>query len=273
MHLIRVNDLADPRLRDFTRLTDVALRRSLEAANGLYLAESTKVILRALAAGHSPRSILASEEWLDDLALALEEFPGVPVFLADPDVLSSLTGFHLHRGPIASMQRPEPTHPLDLLASTQTVVVLDGLSDHTNVGAIFRSVAALGAEAVLLSPTCADPLYRRAVRVSMGAVLEIPWARLPRWQDAGPLLRRHGFTIVGFGFGSDSVPLESFIQQPPDRVALVFGAEGPGLSRQALGATDVLVNIPMDRGIDSLNVATAAGIALWAMRAHQRAPK
>lgn len=171
------------------------------------------------------------------------------------------------------MQRPEPTHPLDLLASTQTVVVLDGLSDHTNVGAIFRSVAALGAEAVLLSPTCADPLYRRAVRVSMGAVLEIPWARLPRWQDAGPLLRRHGFTIVGFGFGSDSVPLESFIQQPPDRVALVFGAEGPGLSRQALGATDVLVNIPMDRGIDSLNVATAAGIALWAMRAHQRAPK
>lgn len=264
--IIPVDDATDIRLNDYTSLTDVELRTAKEVDEGLYLAESPKVITRALAAGHLPRSFLLTEKWLPTLSEALERFPEIPAYLADEELLSSLTGFHLHRGALASMHRPQALQPEDVLNRARTVVVLDGLADHTNVGAIFRSCAALGADGVLLSPSCADPLYRRAVRVSMGSVLQIPWARLPRWQEAGPMLRGHGFHVTALGLREDAVPLHNFVTSLPEKIALVFGSEGPGLSRQAMGASDTIVTIPMDLGVDSLNVATAAAITLWAVR-------
>lgn len=264
--IVAVHEADDARLTDYTSLTDVELRKVREVAEGLYLAESPKVIRRAVDAGHRPRSFLVTEKWMGPLEDVIARFPEVPVYVADEALVERLTGFHLHRGAMASMHRPAANDPERIIRDAKRLVVLDGLADHTNVGAIFRSCASLGADAVLLSPTCADPLYRRAVRVSMGAVLQVPWARLPRWQEAGPMLRDAGFTVVALGLDERSIDLSDFVADPPGRVALVFGAEGPGLSRQALGAADVTVTIPMDRGVDSLNVATAAAITLWAVR-------
>ena len=187
--IIPVTDATDARLRDYTSLTDVELRKVREVEEGLYLAESPKVIRRAIDAGHAPRSFLVTHKWMAQLGDVLEQFPETPVYFADEALVEQLTGFHLHRGALASMHRPKPADPRAILERARRVVVLDGLADHTNVGAIFRSCAALGADAVLLTPECADPLYRRAVRVSMGAVLQVPWARLPRWQEAGPMIR------------------------------------------------------------------------------------
>ena len=268
--IIPIEVATDHRVRDYTSLTDVQLRSTREIAEGLYLAESPKVITRAIATGHIPRSFLVTEAWHASLNDEIAKFPGVPVYLADERVIEEITGFHLHRGAMASMQRPTPKDPKDLLTTARTVVVLDGLADHTNVGAIFRSCASLGADAVLLSPNCADPLYRRAVRVSMGAVLQVPWARLPRWQESGPLLRDMGFHIAALGLNDTAVDLNEFVTRVPDKLALVFGSEGPGLSRQAMGAAHEIVTIPMDRGVDSLNVATAAAISLWAVRSGRR---
>src|SRR4051812_3520943 len=180
--------LAEPALDDFLRLTDVALRRRTEPAGGLYLAESTKVIDRALAAGHRPRSVLTRAEWLPVLEPLLAGHPEVPVYVGEDEALTALTGFHLHRGALASMHRPALLPPAVVLAGARRVVVLEDIVDHTNVGAIFRSVAALGADAVLVTPRCADPLYRRRVRASIGAVLQVPCPRPP----AGRGRRRAG---------------------------------------------------------------------------------
>lgn len=273
MRVIRLeghHGLDRPELADFTRLTDVALRRSLETERGLYLAESPKVIARALAAGHRPRSVLLLEQWLPAVAPLLADWPETPVYLGTSEQLERLTGFHLHRGALASMHRPAPRDPTELLASSRCLVVLEDLADHTNVGAIFRSVAALGADGVLLSPACADPLYRRAVRVSMGAVLQLPWARIPDWREAGPMIRESGFELAAFALRDGAEDLEDFVQVLPERLALLFGAEGEGLSRRALASATRCVTIPMDRGVDSLNVATAAALALWAIRAGRR---
>lgn len=267
MRIHRVDELTAPELADYTRLTDVALRRVLEPAEGLYLAESPKVIERALAAGHRPRSMLLLESWLPTVVPLLADHPEVPVYVGESAALEALTGFHLHRGALASMHRPAPTDPLSLLTASRRVVVLEGLADHTNVGAIFRSVAALGADAVLLTPSCADPLYRRAVRVSMGAVLQVPWARLPDWPEAGPLIRDAGFELAAFALHEDAEDLAAFAADPPERLALLFGTEGEGLSRRAMASATRWVTIPMDHGVDSLNVATAAAVALWAVRA------
>jgi tRNA G18 (ribose-2'-O)-methylase SpoU len=258
--------LADPALEDFVRLTDVALRRKLEPAGGLYLAESTKVIERALAAGHRPRAVLARGEWLPQLEPLLAPFPDVPVYIGDDAALAGMTGFHLHRGALASMHRPDLPDPAELLRDARRVVVLEDLVDHTNVGAVFRSVAALGADAVLVTPRCADPLYRRSVRVSMGTVLQVPWTRLPEWRTAAPLLHDAGFVIVALALADDAVGLDVLEQDPPERLALVLGAEGDGLSRAALAVADTTVTIPMLHGVDSLNVAAAAAVALWATR-------
>jgi tRNA G18 (ribose-2'-O)-methylase SpoU len=248
------------------RLTDVALRRRLEPAGGLYLAESTKVIERALAAGHVPRAVLTRAEWLPQLEPLLAAYPDVPVHVGEDDVLTRLTGFHLHRGALASMHRPPlPTVPA-VLADARRVVVLEDVVDHTNVGAIFRSVAALDADAVLVTPRCADPLYRRSVRVSMGAVLQVPWTRLPEWREAGPLLAAAGFRIAALALSDDAIDLDDLAADPPERLALVLGTEGDGLSRAALRNADVVVRIPMAHGVDSLNVAAAAAVALWATR-------
>ncbi|BDI22688.1 RNA methyltransferase [Herbiconiux sp. L3-i23] len=263
MRLVALDSLDAPELDDFSRLTDVALRRRLEPAGGLYLAESTKVIGRAIAAGHVPRSVLTRRSWLPDLDEMLAPFPDVPVFVGDDEVLEQLTGYHLHRGALASMHRPPLADPADVLRDARRVVILDGLADHTNVGAIFRSVAGLGADAVLVTSTCADPLYRRSVRVSMGTVLQVPWTRLPDWREAGPLLHGLGFEIAALALSDDAVPLDRYAV--PDRVALVLGSEGDGLGRRAIAAADTVVTIPMLHGVDSLNVAAAAAVALWAI--------
>lgn len=266
MRVQRIESLDMPGLEDFTSLTDVALRRKLEPEGGLYLAESPKVIERALQAGHTPRSVLLLEQWLPRIEPLLEAHPEVTVFVGEPEQLEALTGFHLHRGALASMRRPEPLDPSKLLRESRRIVVLEDLADHTNVGAIFRSVAALGADGVLLTPGCADPLYRRAVRVSMGAVLQVPWARLPHWREAGPLIRDSGFELAAFALRDDAEDLADFVHSVPEKLALMFGTEGEGLSRRALAAATRRVTIPMEHEVDSLNVSTAAALALWAVR-------
>ena len=270
MRVIRIDDLTIPELADYTQLTDVALRRVREPEEGLYLAESPKVIERALQAGHRPRSVLLLEQWLPKVEPMLADFPDVPVYVGKSEQLEALTGFHMHRGALASMHRPALLDPAELLRASRRVIVLDDLADHTNVGAIFRSVAALGADAVLLSPACADPLYRRAVRVSMGAVLQVPWARLPDWRVAGPLIRDADFELAAFALNDEAEDLADFMLDVPERLALMFGTEGTGLSRRALASATRSVVIPMEHEVDSLNVATAAALALFAVRTSDR---
>jgi len=265
MHIVPISDPADTRLRDYIALTDVSLRRLTEPQDGLYIAESTKVIERALAAGHRPRSVLLQQKWLDELEPLLAGFD-IPVFLASQEVLGEITGFVMHRGALASMHRPVLPAPAELLANARRVVVLEDIVDHTNVGAIFRAVAGLGADAVLVTPRCADPLYRRSVRVSMGAVLQIPWTRLPEWPDAASQLHEAGFTIAALALDEGAVTLDAFAMDPPERVALLLGTEGDGLSNAAIDGSDVVVTIPMARDVDSLNVAAASAVALWALR-------
>lgn len=270
MQIHRVTDLTADGLADYSRLTDVALRRVSEPEGGLYIAESTKVITRALAAGHRPRSVLLQEQWLPDVEPLLSAFPDVPVFVGEAVVLEQLTGYNLHRGALAAMHRPALPDPRDLLRGARRAVVLEDIVDHTNVGAIFRSVAGLGADAVLVSPRCADPLYRRSVRVSMGTVLQVPWTRIPEWEEATGILHDAGFDIAALALADDAVTLDEYAAAPPERVAMVLGSEGDGLSRTALAAADTVVTIPMLHGVDSLNVASASAVALWALRARSQ---
>ena len=265
VHVLRITDLSDPRLGDYLNLTDVALRRVSEPAGGLYIAEASKVIARAIAAGHIPRSALMLEQWLPDLEQLLAPFD-IPVFVGAPDLLESLTGFSLHRGALASMHRPALPEVADLLMDARRVVVLEDIVDHTNVGAIFRSVAGLGADAVLVTPRCADPLYRRSVRVSMGTVLQVPWTRLPDWPLGAEQLHAAGFHIAALALSDTAVELDDFAAAAPERVALILGTEGDGLSPDALSAADTVVTIPMLHGVDSLNVAAASAVALYALR-------
>lgn len=266
MHIERVRDAASDTVADFARLTDVTLRSATEPERGLYIAESAKVIGRAIAAGHRPRSVLMEEKWLPGLQEALAPFD-IPVHLADPDQLEAITGYRVHRGALAAFERPELPDPAELLTGARRVVVLEDIVDHTNVGAIFRSVAALGADAVFVSPRCADPLYRRSVRVSMGTVFQVPWTRLPEWPEAERMLRAHDFAIAALALADVVIPLRALAADPPTRLAVVFGAEGDGLSRNALAAADTVVTIPMAHGVDSLNVAAAAAVVLYALSA------
>lgn len=264
----RVTDPTDPRLADFVGLTDVALRRRLEPEHGLYLAESEKVIRRALAAGHRPRAFLMAQRWLTDLedVVAAAERDGVPVYVGEHDVIEQLTGFHLHRGALASMERPALRPVADVIERARRVLVLEDVVDHTNVGAVFRSAAALGTDAVLVTPRCADPLYRRAIRVSMGTVFQVPWTRISPWPSAVSSLHEAGFTVAALALAPGAVPLDELAADPPDRLALVLGTEGDGLSTRTLAAVDVTVTIPMAGGVDSLNVAAAGAVAAWALR-------
>jgi tRNA G18 (ribose-2'-O)-methylase SpoU len=266
--VVRITDPADPRVGDFTRLTDMALRRLREPAEGLYLAESEKVIRRALAAGHRPRSYLMAPRWLDDLSDLVDDAErlGVPVYVGEPQVLEALTGFHLHRGAIAAMHRPTLPEVADVVRGARRVAVLQDVVDHTNVGAMFRSAAALGVDAVLVTPRCADPLYRRSVRVSMGTVFQVPWTRLEPWPGGLQLLREMGFTIAALALSDLAVPLDELAERPPGRLVLVLGTEGHGLPESTLAAADIVVRIPMGGGVDSLNVAAASAVAFWALR-------
>ena len=195
---IAITDHADPRLEDYVSLTDVALRRRAEPERGLYIAESEKVIRRALTAGHQPRSFLMAQRWLADLADVVgdAEAQGIPVFVGEHDVIERLTGFHLHRGALASMQRPRLPDVAGLVVGARRVMVLEDIVDHTNVGAIFRSAAGLGVDAVLVTPRCADPLYRRSIRVSMGTVFQVPWTRIDPWPGGVDVLRQLGLTVA-----------------------------------------------------------------------------
>lgn len=264
-HIVPIVNPDDPALRDYRDLTDVSLRRIREPAEGLYLAESTKVIARAIEAGHRPRSVLLLEKWVAALESLLEPFD-IPIYVGTTETLESITGFTMHRGAIASMHRPILPAVPDLLAGAHRVVIIEDVVDHTNVGAIFRTAAGLGADAVLVTPRCADPLYRRSVRVSMGTVLQLPWTRLPEWPEAVTLLHDAGFTIAALALDDHAVPLDEFARNPPPRVAVLLGTEGDGLSRTAMRGADVTVTIPMLHGVDSLNVAAASAVALWALR-------
>lgn len=265
---IELEDPADSRLTDYVGLTDVVLRTRLEPAAGLYLAEGEKVIRRALDAGHRPRSLLLAQRWLDPMADLVSRFAaaGAPVFTGGAPVIEAITGFHVHRGAIASMHRPALGRPEELLAGARRVVVLEDIVDHTNVGAIIRSCAALGADALLVTPRCADPLYRRSVRVSMGTVFQVPWTRIDPWPAGIGLLHRAGFTVAALALTPGATSLDDLVARPPERLALVLGAEGDGLAVTTVEQADLAVTIPMAGGVDSLNVAAAAAVALWALR-------
>lgn len=267
-HVIRIEDPTDDRVRDYFSLTDVALRRLVEVERGLYLAESEKVIRRALESGHRPRSFLMGQRWLTDLADLVEQagLDGVPVYTAEADVIEAMTGFHLHRGALAAMHRPVPASYADLLTGARRVVVIEDVVDHTNVGAIFRSAAGLGVDAVLVTPRCADPLYRRSVRVSMGTVFQVPWTRIEPWPAALDEARAQGWFVASLALGAGSIDLDHLSADLPEKLLLIVGTEGDGLSRQTLAHSDAIVRIPMSGEVDSLNVAAASAVAMWATR-------
>ena len=266
---MRVVDPADvpELLADYRDLTDSALRRVSEPAEGLYIAESLTILGRALDAGHRPRSVLTSPKWLEPLELLLADHHApddLPVIVGDEARLEATTGFHVHRGTLASMNRPELPDVTALVHGATTLVVLEDIVDHTNVGALFRSVAAMGADAVLVTERCADPLYRRSIRVSMGTVFQVPWSRAP-WSTIVHTLHDQDWTIVGMALGDNSVDFDRWLTHAPPKVALVLGSEGQGLSQTALEQCDVRVTIAMSHGVDSLNVAAAGAVALYGL--------
>ncbi|MFB7735510.1 TrmH family RNA methyltransferase [Streptomyces sp. NPDC056112] len=262
--LITVEDPDDPRLHDYTDLTDVELRRRREPAEGLFIAEGEKVIRRARDAGYEMRSMLLSAKWVDAMRDVIDELTA-PVHVVSPELAERVTGYHVHRGALASMQRkPLPT-AAEVLRTARRVAVMESVNDHTNIGAIFRSAAALGMDAVLLSPDCADPLYRRSVKVSMGAVFSVPYARLDTWPRGLDAVREAGFTLLALTPDEKAKALDEAAPHRMDRVALMLGAEGAGLSPRALAAADEWVRIPMSHGVDSLNVGAAAAVAFYAV--------
>lgn len=297
--IIRLDSADDARVKDYGKLTDTQLRRSVEAAQGLYIAESSKVLRRALAAGHRPRSFFMAEKWLDSLADVFAAHPETPVYCGSDAVLEEITGFHLHRGALAAMDRPEPVDFRSLLAGARRlavledivdhtnvksfnvsaeavpverpqrrsrIAILDSLVDHTNVGAVFRSAAAIGVDAVLVTPQCADPLYRRSVRVSMGTVFQVPWTRIENWPASVQDLKDAGYIVAGMTLGEGAITLDELVAEDHQDLALVFGSEGPGLAPRTEQLLDRRVTIPMMGGVDSLNVAASSAVAFYATR-------
>jgi tRNA G18 (ribose-2'-O)-methylase SpoU len=250
-------DADDPRLADYFQLTDMGLRTSLEAEHGLFIAEGTKVITRAIAAGYFLRSVLVAESRRADLpALPSGD---APVYVVSDAVAERLTGYRVHRGALAALARKQLPAVADVAAVAGRILVLEDLVDHANVGAIFRCAAALGVDAVILSPRCADPLYRRAVKVSMGAVFAIPYARMTGWYDGLAELRAAGFRLLALTPDPDAVAISD--TTTGGRTALLLGTEGDGLTGRWLREADQSVRIPMAAGVDSLNVVAAAAIA------------
>jgi tRNA G18 (ribose-2'-O)-methylase SpoU len=286
VNFVHIDDIDDPRLAAYTHLTELQLRNKLEPEKGLFIAESPKVIDRALAAGHEPISFLVEEPWLesmaDEFALVDSHFgDAVDVFVASPEQLKRITGYRLHRGAISAMKR-WPLPPVsDVCAGARRVAVLENIVDHTNVGAIMRSAAALNLDAVLLTPSCADPLYRRAARVSMGTVFQVPWTRIggedPHAWPSPSIYELHdlGFTTAAMALTDDSISLDTLVNrlnspatdpEHIEKLAMVFGTEGDGLSHHTIARTSLTVKIPMGHGVDSLNVASASAVTFWATR-------
>ena len=269
----RITSAEDPRLDDYLRMTDVRLRSRLEPERGLFMAESFEVIRRAMDAGMRPRSFLMAEKWLEKFAPLCARAPEAPVFVGEEDLLESITGFHLHRGALAAMHRPTLPSAAQLLqrvadggAARSRIAILEDIVDHTNVGAAFRSAAALGVDAVLVTPRCADPLYRRSIRVSMGTVFQVPWTRIDPWPSGIEVLQEAGYVVAGMTLGEGAIPLDELVAEDHARLALVLGTEGHGLTPQADARLDRRVIIPMMHGVDSLNIAAAAAVAFYATR-------
>lgn len=291
MPLIEISHLDDPRLLAFSRMTDAELRdpkqmvglaRALgddpeSLSEGLFIGESRNVIERALGAGIEPFAVLVERCWLTQTEPLIERLieadATLPVFVATREQMRALTGFERTRGALAAFRRPALPPPGSLLESAKRVAVLENVTNHTNIGAIFRSAAALGIDAVLVTPSCHDPYYRRAARVSMGTVFQVPWTRIGSgadWAcDGMPLLHEHGFTTCALALSDDSIHLQDERLKKCDKLALVLGTEGDGLAARTIAACDCTVRIPMSHDVDSLNVAAASAVAFWELRAER----
>ena len=277
MGIVRIETVEDERLDPYARLTDLQLRSRIEPERAIFIAESIEVVGRALDAGMEPLSLLTAEKFLPavqeaELDRRLEAAnPKAPLFVAPIDELEKLTGFELTRGTLAAFRRP-PDRPVEeVMRNAHLIAVMEDIRNHTNVGALFRSAAAIGADAVLVSPACYDPLYRRAVRVSMGTVFQVPWTRIGTnphdWASEGvPLLHSLGFKTAAMALSDDSIPLDDPRLKECDKLALVFGTEGDGLAASTISRCDFTVRIPMQHGVDSLNVAASSAVAFWELR-------
>lgn len=272
-NIIEITDLSMPELDPYTRLTEAQLRNKLEPQLGLFIAESEKVIRVALNSGFEPVSLLMEHRHIDGQGKDIVERCGdIPIYTADRETLAALTGYELTRGFLCAMRRPTLPTVEELCKDARRVAVLEGIVDVTNIGAIFRSAAALHIDAVLLTPTCCDPLYRRAARVSMGTVFQVPWTRIgdtpDQWPEQG-MQRLHdlGFRTAAMALSDNSVSIDDPQLMAEDKLAIILGTEGDGLSHSTIAACDYTVMIPMSHGVDSLNVAAASAVAFWQLRA------
>lgn len=262
--MIEITDIFAPELDVFARLTEAQLRNKKEPQKGIFIAESPKVIKTALDAGFEPVSFLMERKHIDgDAKDILASCPHVPVYTAEREVLEQLTGYVLTRGVLCAMRRPVPKNAEEVLAGANRVAVLEGIVDSTNIGAIFRSAAALGMDAVLLMDTCCDPYNRRAVRVSMGTVFQVPWAVSEDWM---PVLKDHGFKTAAMALDDRAISIEDEALQKEEKLAIYLGTEGDGLNKATIESCDYTVMIPMYHGVDSLNVAAASAVAFWQLR-------
>lgn len=268
-NIIDIDSVDDPRVDLFVRLTEPQLRNKLEPSKGIFIAESPKVITRALNAGIKPISFLMEAPHAKgDAAPLLERCPDIPCYVGRRGILTDLTGFKLTRGVLCAMHRPQLLSVEDVLQGAKRIAVLEDINNPTNIGSIFRAAAALGIDAVLVSPTCCDPLFRRAARVSMGAVFQIPWTRICNSNSDWPvpsfsILKQFGFKTAAFALEEDSISISSPVLKSQDKLALCFGAEGYGLKTETIKMCDYVVKIPMSHGVDSLNVASCSAIAFW----------
>ena len=265
MPIIEITSLDHPGVEVYGTLTEAQLRNRLEPDKGIFIAESPKVIHVALDAGYEPLSLLCERRHITgDAAGIIERCGDIPVYTGERSLLAALTGYTLTRGVLCAMRRPLPLPVEQVCRDAHRIVVIDGVTDTTNIGAIFRSAAALGIDAVLLTPTACDPLNRRAVRVSMGSVFLVPWTWIE--EPVTPHLNELGYSTAAMALSDDSIALDDPILKDEPRLALIMGTEGDGLSREAITAADHVVRIPMQHGVDSLNVAAAAAVAFWELR-------
>jgi len=261
--VIPVDSIDDLRLHPYTGLTDVARRSIREPAEGIFVAEGAKVIRRAVDSGLEPISVMTLAKWLPTLVDVVGD--AVPVYVVDETVAAAVSGFRVHRGALAVVRRPTLRPVADVVRDARRIVILEDLVEHSNVGAVVRCAAALGFDAVLVSPRCADPLYRRAVKVSMGTVFQVPWTRADPWPEVLDDLTALGFELVGLTPGPGSVDIDTVASRRPPRLAVVLGTEGDGLGADTAARCSALARIPMRAGVDSLNVAAAAAVAFYAL--------
>ncbi|MBQ8831105.1 MAG: RNA methyltransferase [Oscillospiraceae bacterium] len=266
-NIIEIKDLSTPELAVFSKLTEAQLRNKLEPEKGIFIAESPKVIKTALDNGFEPLSLLMERRHIEGQAKEIIERCNVPVYTAARDVLASLTGYELTRGILCAMRRPVLKNAEELCRGMRRVCILEGVVDTTNIGAIFRSAAALNMDAVLLTPTCCDPLNRRAVRVSMGTVFQVPWTYIPKLSEGGlEMLHAMGFKTAAMALSDDSVSIDDEKLRNENKLAIIMGTEGDGLSQSTIDGCSYTVKIPMSHGVDSLNVAAASAVAFWELR-------